>query len=450
MAHQEYSSTKITAPHQGYGLDIWGPTILSSEGYRYILTIVDLFHGYVRFFPTRTKSAKEIMSVCLNMLWWHSGLPNFILTDDDSNFRSELCTEFCRMNNIETWRTAPYSPWELGRVERRHQDLNLAMQALLDKESWPHHIPGPAANAFNTLKSSVTGVAPAEVEYGYLPKGPLEQASSLLSTEPSPAERKESAEHRLKLDHHILALRDSQRVYTRLALHHSERNRQAAVDRKNKEAKLPTPKLKVGDLVVIRRPRKVRGIPSKTLIQWRGPYSITEISPRGYVCAHEDGSKATVSRPDISLDTASSAPADDILQLEAAQPGNVSEFEPGQLVAIGEHLPDEQGSHSYQLARFVSFSDDDPDWVEVEYLGTTKGKPPYRFENVWIDSKDGKAILRKTKPPPGKGVSADVTRWTGIDPTAHILKVPVALTSTGALTAETLRVLGKWKPTIIH
>jgi transposase InsO family protein len=328
MAHQEYSSMKLTAPHQGYGLDIWGPTVLSAEGYRYILTIVDLFHGYVRFYPMRTKSAKEIMSVALNMLWWHTGLPNFILTDDDSNFRSDLCTEFCRLSNIETWRTAPYSPWELGRVERRHQDLNLAMKALLDKESWPHHIPGPAANAFNTLKSSVTGVAPAEVEYGFLPRGPLEQFSSLSIEEPSATDRKEMAEDRIRIDHHIAALRDSQRVFTQLALHHGERHRQAAVDRKNKDAKLATPELKVGDLVVVRRPKKVKGIPSKALIQWRGPYTITAISARGYVCSHEDGSSVTVSRPDISVYTASSALASDILQLEAAQPSNVPEFEP--------------------------------------------------------------------------------------------------------------------------
>ena len=129
MKHTGYSSMKISAPHQGYGLDIWGPTVKSPEGYRYLLTIVDLFHGYVRFLPTRTKGAYEIISCCLNQVWWHSGLPVFILTDDDTAWRSELVTEFCKAANVETWRTAPYSAWELGRVERRHQDVNLAMKS---------------------------------------------------------------------------------------------------------------------------------------------------------------------------------------------------------------------------------------------------------------------------------------------------------------------------------
>jgi hypothetical protein len=113
-------------------------------------------------------------------------------------------------------------------------------------------------------------------------------------------------------------------------------------------------------------------------------------------------------------------------------------------------LPEEQGSKLFQLARFLSFSDDDPDWVQVEYLGTLKHDSPYRFQNVWIDGKDGKAILRKAKPPPGRAVSADVSRWTGIDPTAHVLKLQLDLTASGALTADSLRALGSWKPVVIH
>jgi len=340
---------KLSAPHQGYGLDVWGPTIMSTEGYRYLLTMVDLFHGYVRYFPLRTKSTREIISVCLNYVWWHSGLPTFILTDDDAAFRADLCIEFCRLSNIETWRTAPYSPWELGRVERRHQDLNLAMKAMRDKEAWPHHLPGPVAHAFNTLVSTVTKVAPAEVEYGYLPRGPLELMSATEELEPAASERKVDVD---KLDHHMQALRDSQRVFTRLALHHGERQRQRGVERKNAEAKAKVVDLKVGDRVSVERPRSVKGIPKKALIQWRGPYEIVQISRRGYVCRHTDGSTVTVNRAFLQPYTASGS-EDQAAEVEAAQPGNVAEFKEGQLLAIGEHMELEEGNHRFWLARFV-------------------------------------------------------------------------------------------------
>ena len=176
------------------------------------------------------------------------------------------------------------------------------MKALRDKEAWPHHLPGPVAHAFNTLVSTVTKVAPAEVEYGYLPRGPLELMSAPEELEPAASERKVDVD---KLDHHMQALRDSQRVFTRLALHHGERQRQRGVERKNAEAKAKVVELKVGDRVSVERPRSVKGVPKKALIQWRGPYEIVEISRRGYVCRHLDGSTETVNRAFLQPDTAS-------------------------------------------------------------------------------------------------------------------------------------------------
>ena len=90
------------------------------------------------------------------------------------------------------------------------------------------------------------------------------------------------------------------------------------------------------------------------------------------------------------------------------------------------------------------------EWVAVEYLATAKGKPPYLFNNVWIDNKDNKSILRFAKPPPGKGVSSNVSRWTGVDATSHVLKIPLELTASGALTVDSLKALGPWKPTIMR
>ena len=102
------------------------------------------------------------------------------------------------------------------------------------------------------------------------------------------------------------------------------------------------------------------------------------------------------------------------------------------------------------MARFQGFSDGDPDWLAVRYLGTTSAKPPYKFLNVWIDNKDGKAILRTTRPPPGGGISSDVSEWTRVDPAAHVLNIKPMLTKSGALTAATLKALGKWKPHIVR
>ena len=449
MRHTEYTSMKVEGPHQGFGLDVWGPTVKAPTGHRYILTLVDLFHGYVRYFPMRTKSSAEIISVAMNLCWWHVGLPKFVLTDFDAAFRSTLCKEFCRAARIEVWHTAPYSAWELGRVERRHQDLNVAMKALVDKESWPDHLPGPVAYASNTLKSTVTKVCPSEVEYGYVPRGPLDL---LMMTPAAPELPSPAAPKADLIGNHVAALRDAQRVYTRLAKHHAEKSREAGVRRKNQQAASgpARKKLKVGDRVAVERPRKAPGLPRKAVLQWRGPYTITAITRRGYRCEYTDGSSVTVSRPYLAPYTARRDPRQ-IALADRAQPVLLSAYQPGELLAIGDHLPDEEGSRRYQLAKFVGFSDGDPAWLRLAYLGTTTARPPYRFQPVWIDHGDGKAMLQVRRPRPGRGVSADVRRWTGVDPASHVLKldVPLRLTSAGALTRATLAALGQWKPRVM-
>ena len=101
-------------------------------------------------------------------------------------------------------------------------------------------------------------------------------------------------------------------MYTRLAAHHAQKNREAGVRRKNKQARSgpAQKKLKVGDQVAVERPRKLPGLPRKAVLQWRGPYTITEITRRGYRCAHADGSSVTVSRPYVTLHCATRPEAD--------------------------------------------------------------------------------------------------------------------------------------------
>ena len=114
-------------------------------------------------------------------------------------------------------------------------------------------------------------------------------------------------------------------------------------------------------------------------------------------------------------------------------------------------LATEDGNYRFHLAKFVSFSNGDPDWLQVNYLGTTTAKSPFKFANVWIDKRDGKAILtRGTAKPKGKGVSTQLERWSGVDPAANVLSIKPALTKNGALTAATLKSLGKWKPHIVR
>ena len=143
-------------------------------------------------------------------------------------------------------------------MERRHADLNKAMQLLRDKKAWPLHLPGPVAFAYNTLKSVVTNVCPAQVEYGKTPRGPVELKLTPMEDEPTADQRRMVTENQLAS--HISALQAAQRIYWFVAGVFQQRNRKLAVERKNREAKrTELPKLKVGDRVKAYRPQKVKG-----------------------------------------------------------------------------------------------------------------------------------------------------------------------------------------------
>jgi hypothetical protein len=450
MKHGRYSSMKLDSPHQGYGVDVWGPTVKSDQGYRYILTVVDLFHGYVRFYPLRTKSANEMMSVMVNQLFSHSGVPSFILSDCDAAFRSELAQAYCRAMGVDWLFTAPYSAWELGRVERRHRELNVAVKALTVKTSWPDHLPGAAARAYNSLVSSATGVCPSEVEYGREPVGPLDQTLGRLAKLTVADLPSESASV-VMVRQHVESLREAQRLYTNLVKSFADKARQRGVDQKNSESKRRVAEVQVGDRVTVERPTKKRGVPAKTLIQWRGPYRVVEkVSSNRFRCEHEDGSSVTVSRSQLNPYTARNIQQGVAERLEASQPQGERRFVPGQLIAVGDHEEEDEGNHRFQLARFVRPSaGPDENWVEVEFLGTTTARPPYRFRDVWIDQKDGKAILKNTKPRTGGGVSDNVLRWTGKVHVDLILDREVSLLKSGALTKKSLKNLGPWRSQVV-
>ena len=84
----------------------------------------------------------------------------------------------------------------------------------------------------------------------------------------------------------------------------------------------------------------------------------------------------TVSRTHMSPYTAEQVDRTEAALMDALRPGYPARFTPGAYLAIGEHRPDEDGSFKFQLAVFKGFSDDDPEWLQVAYLGTHVATAP--------------------------------------------------------------------------
>ena len=88
----------------------------ASEGYEYILVLVDVFTGYVVLRPLQTKSTAEI----IRSLWdvfAHLGIPKIVQTDNDGSFLAIAFSEFLDSQGITQMGVTSYQHRELGIAE---------------------------------------------------------------------------------------------------------------------------------------------------------------------------------------------------------------------------------------------------------------------------------------------------------------------------------------------
>ena len=79
----------------------------------------------------------------LTKLFTRVGLPKEILTDQGSNFQSQLLVELYRLLHIKAVRTGPYHVQTNGLVERFHKTLKdmLKKTACEEGKDWDRFIP---------------------------------------------------------------------------------------------------------------------------------------------------------------------------------------------------------------------------------------------------------------------------------------------------------------------
>ncbi|KAI9549992.1 hypothetical protein GHT06_007060 [Daphnia sinensis] len=104
-------------------MDVVGPIQESIKGYRYILVISDYASRFVFTFPMKNQSAQTIASIMVNKLITKYGAPEIVLTDQGTNFLSNLVKEICKLFRIKQMKTTAYHPQTDGLVERFNRTL---------------------------------------------------------------------------------------------------------------------------------------------------------------------------------------------------------------------------------------------------------------------------------------------------------------------------------------
>ncbi|KAB1212300.1 Retrovirus-related Pol polyprotein from transposon TNT 1-94 [Morella rubra] len=136
------STTVTTRPLQLLFLDVWGPApVVSRDGFRYYLSIVDAFSRYTWLFPLQCKS--DVYNTFVNFTktveWFFSLQISSVQFDWGGEFRS--LHHFLLSQGISHRRSCPHIHQQNSVIERKHKHivesgLTLLAHASLPKRFW--------------------------------------------------------------------------------------------------------------------------------------------------------------------------------------------------------------------------------------------------------------------------------------------------------------------------
>lgn len=104
------------------------------------------------------------------------GVPREILTDQGSNFVSQLLAELYKLLQVKPIRTSPYHPQTNGLVERFNKTVKAMVRKTVseDGKDWDKMIPSYLLFTNREVPQSSTGFSPFELLYSWDVRGPLD------------------------------------------------------------------------------------------------------------------------------------------------------------------------------------------------------------------------------------------------------------------------------------
>ena len=203
-------------------------------------------------------------------------MPEEILTDQGTNFTSQLLAEVYKLLQIKPIRTTPYHPQTDGLVERFNGTLKAMLKKTAAEEGkdWDRLLPY-LLFAYREVPQASTGFSPFELVYGRNVRGPLDILKESWVAKPRSPESVVS--YVLMIQERLQKLRD----IVRENLENAQATQKQWYDRNARHREF-----KPGDQVLILLPTSN----NKLLAEWRGPYPIMrKVSDVNYEVKLTDG-----------------------------------------------------------------------------------------------------------------------------------------------------------------
>lgn len=255
----------IDVPFKRVAIDIVGKIFPTTEsGYRYILTMVCYTTRYPEAVPLKHISTEAVAEALVSM-FSRLGVPQEILSDQGSQFMSEIMVEVSRLLSIKRLVSSPYHPICNGLCEKFNGVLKKMLKRLCEKrpKDWDRYIDA-ALFAYREAPQESTGFSPFELLYGRTVRGPVQILKELWTEECATPEVRTSYQY-------VIELRE--RLEEGIALAQGALQQAQSRYKKYYDKKARSRKFKVGDEVLILLPTDS----NKLLMQWKGPFKVETV-----------------------------------------------------------------------------------------------------------------------------------------------------------------------------
>ena len=254
----------LSEPFSRVAIDIVGAiSPPSSEGHRYILTLIDMATSFPEALPLKNIDSISVAEALL-LIFSRVGIPREILSDRGTQFTSQLMGELHKLLGVKPLFTTPYHPAGNGRIERFHSTLKSLLRKLCaDKPREWHRYLVPTLFALRELPSDRTGFSPFELLYGRAVRGPLAVLRDLWEDKNLSDDNRSSFQY-------VIELKDKLSESAQLA----SRNADISAGRYKCyfDVRSQNRTFQAGDEVLVLLPDNR----SKLLMAWSGPYRVLE------------------------------------------------------------------------------------------------------------------------------------------------------------------------------
>ena len=273
----------ISDPWSRIAIDIVGPLpVCPKSGNRFILTCMDLASHYPEAIPLKQHTAEEVANA-LAQIFSRYGFPEEILSDQGTEFTSELMQHFVYQFGITQIRCSPYHPETNGSCERFHRTLKSMIRSMVEdfNGSWDECLPW-ALFAYREIPVETLGFSPFELLYGHAVRGPLALLRSTWIQNPSEGTRTKQS-----VLQYLLQMRERIASCSELATQAAENARTTAKTWYDRKAR--TRHFDAGDFVLVLLPVSGKQLHAK----YQGPYKIIrQLGPVDYLIATPDKRKS--------------------------------------------------------------------------------------------------------------------------------------------------------------